>query len=145
MKPLGDAGQDLDRRDHDFVVFAFIVFAIFGLFPLLFTAWVSLHDWSLLGSHTWVGLDNYRELFGDEYFYNALGNTLGMFVLATVPQLIAALAPLRPLFIEEPMPVERVEALAQMLRGQPGGGAPVAAGQRLTLQGRSVLVLRQTR
>jgi cellobiose transport system permease protein len=70
----------------------FIVFAIFGLFPLLFTAWVSLHDWSLLGSHTWVGFDNYRELFGDEYFYNALWNTLGMFALATVPQLIAALA-----------------------------------------------------
>ena len=45
-------------------------------------------------------------------------------------QLITALAPLRPLFIEEPMPVERVEALAQMLRGQPGGGAPVAAGER---------------
>ena len=45
-------------------------------------------------------------------------------------QLIEALAPLRPLFIEEPMPVERVETLAQMLRGHPGGGAPIAAGER---------------
>jgi cellobiose transport system permease protein len=70
----------------------FVVFAIFGLFPLLFTAWVSLHDWSLLGSHTWVGFENYRKLFGDPYFWNALKNTLGMFVLATVPQLLAALA-----------------------------------------------------
>jgi cellobiose transport system permease protein len=70
----------------------FLVFAIFGLFPLLFTLWVSLHDWSLLGPHTWVGLDNYQELVGDPYFWNALRNTLGMFVLATVPQLLAALA-----------------------------------------------------
>jgi cellobiose transport system permease protein len=70
----------------------FIVFAIFGLFPLAFTLWVSLHDWSLLGPHTWTGLGNYRELAGDPYFWNALRNTLGIFVLATVPQLLAALA-----------------------------------------------------
>ena len=70
----------------------FLAFAAFGLFPLLFTLWVSLHDWSLLGPHSWVGLGNYRELMGDEYFWNALRNTLGIFVLATVPQLLAALA-----------------------------------------------------
>ncbi|MGO4255543.1 carbohydrate ABC transporter permease [Marmoricola sp. RAF53] len=70
----------------------FLVFAVFGLFPLLYTAWVSLHDWSLLGSHTWIGFDNYTELFGDPYFYNALKNTLGIFVLATVPQIFMALA-----------------------------------------------------
>ena len=35
----------------------FVVFAIFGLFPLLFTVWVSLHDWSLLSDvHPFVGL-----------------------------------------------------------------------------------------
>jgi galactonate dehydratase len=45
-------------------------------------------------------------------------------------QLIEALAPLRPLFVEEPMPVERVEVLAQMLRGGPGAGVPIAAGER---------------
>ncbi len=69
----------------------FVVFAIFGLFPILFTLWVSLHDWSLLGAHTWIGLDNYAALLGDHYFWNALGNTLGIFVVATVPQLTMAL------------------------------------------------------
>jgi cellobiose transport system permease protein len=69
----------------------FVLFAAFGLFPLLFTVWVSLHDWSLLGEHTWVGLDNYRELLGAEYFRNALFNTVGIFVLATVPQITLAL------------------------------------------------------
>jgi cellobiose transport system permease protein len=69
----------------------FVMFAIFGLFPLVFTFWVSLHDWSLLGGHYWVGLANYRALFQDDYFYNALRNTLAMFVIATVPQLIAGM------------------------------------------------------
>jgi cellobiose transport system permease protein len=69
----------------------FLVFAVFGLFPLGFTFWVSLHDWSLLGSHTWVGPDNYTALLSDPYFWNALVNTLGIFVVATVPQLLLAL------------------------------------------------------
>jgi cellobiose transport system permease protein len=69
-----------------------VIFCIFGLFPLLFTLWVSLHDWSLLGGHSWVGLDNYRALASDRHFRNAVENTLGIFVLATVPQLLMALA-----------------------------------------------------
>ena len=69
----------------------FIVFAAFGLFPMVFTFWVSLHDWSLLGDRSWVGLDNYRALLEDDHFWNALVNTLGIFVLATVPQILMAL------------------------------------------------------
>jgi len=70
----------------------FLVFAVFGLFPLLFTFWVSLHDWDLLGTRSWVGLGNYSALLEDEDFWNALVNTLGIFVLSTVPQLLVALA-----------------------------------------------------
>jgi cellobiose transport system permease protein len=77
---------------YTFISPFFIVFATFGLFPILFTLWVSLHDWSLLGERSWVGLANYSELLGDDHFWNALFNTLGMFVLATVPQLLMALA-----------------------------------------------------
>ena len=42
-------------------------------------------------------------------------------------QLIEALTPHRPLFIEEPMPVERVDVLAQIVEG---ATAPIAAGER---------------
>jgi cellobiose transport system permease protein len=69
----------------------FLLFGVFGLYPLVRTLWVSLFDWSLLGGHTWIGLDNYGRLLGDSYFWNAVVNTLGMFVLATVPQLLLAL------------------------------------------------------
>jgi cellobiose transport system permease protein len=69
----------------------FIVFAVFGLFPLIYTAWVSLHDWSLLaGDQGFVGLANYRELMQDADFWHALTNTVGIFLLATIPQLIIA-------------------------------------------------------
>jgi cellobiose transport system permease protein len=70
----------------------FILFAIFGAFPLVYTAWVSLTDRNLLNptSH-FVGLDNYTTLLHDSYFWNAVENTLGIWVLATIPQLIFAL------------------------------------------------------
>ncbi|MYS05154.1 ABC transporter permease subunit [Streptomyces sp. SID6041] len=70
----------------------FLVFAVFGAYPLLQTFWVSLHDWDRLsGQGEWVGLDNFRRLFGDTDFLTALFNTLSIFVLSTVPQLLAAL------------------------------------------------------
>lgn len=76
---------------YAFVSPFFIVFAVFGLFPLVYTLWVSLHDWSLLaGDQGFVGLDNYRELFQDSDFWRALTNTVGIFVIATIPQLILA-------------------------------------------------------
>jgi cellobiose transport system permease protein len=70
----------------------FLIFAVFGLFPLLYTGWVSLTDRNLLSTTThFVGLDNYTALLHDDYFWNAVENTLGIFVLSTVPQLFLAL------------------------------------------------------
>lgn len=71
----------------------YLLFAAFGLFPLLYTAYVSFNDWDLLDSsaHHWIGLANYVELVHDPYFWNALGNTLSIWLLSTVPQLLAAL------------------------------------------------------
>ncbi|MET1058290.1 MAG: sugar ABC transporter permease [Nocardioides sp.] len=77
---------------YAFVSPFFLVFAVFGLFPIVFTLWVSLHDWSLLGGKEgWAGMDNYSALLSDDNFWNALVNTLGIFLVATVPQLLLAL------------------------------------------------------
>ncbi|MEU7870582.1 sugar ABC transporter permease [Dactylosporangium sp. NPDC049140] len=85
----------LDTKGSPYLYIApfFLLFAGFGLFPLLYTAFVSLNDWDLLdaGAHRWVGLANYTELMRDPYFWNALGNTLSIWLLSTVPQLAAAL------------------------------------------------------
>ncbi|WP_433260254.1 carbohydrate ABC transporter permease [Actinosynnema sp. CS-041913] len=84
----------VDRKvtPYLFVAPFFVLFAVFGLYPLLRTAWMSLHRWDLLnGPDGFTGLANYTELFTDPHFYNALGNTASIFVVATVPQLAAAL------------------------------------------------------
>jgi cellobiose transport system permease protein len=70
----------------------FALFGVFGLFPLLYTGWVSLHHWNLVeGGGQFAGTANYRTLFADPHFYNALANTIGIFLVATVPQLLCAL------------------------------------------------------
>ncbi|GAB1817889.1 carbohydrate ABC transporter permease [Herbidospora sp. RD11066] len=82
---------DLRAAPYFFVSPYFILFAIFGIFPLIFTAWVSLHDWQLAGDKTFIGFENYAELLVDDKFWNAVLNTVGIFVIATVPQLLLAL------------------------------------------------------
>jgi cellobiose transport system permease protein len=70
----------------------FVLFLIFGLFPLGYTAWVSLTDRTLLDPNPhYIGLQNYSELIHDSYFWNAVENTLGIWVISTVPQLLIAL------------------------------------------------------
>jgi cellobiose transport system permease protein len=70
----------------------FVLFGIFGIFPLVYTAWVSLTDRNLLAPEAnFVGLDNYAELMHDEYFWHAVVNTMGIWVLSTIPQLVLAL------------------------------------------------------
>jgi cellobiose transport system permease protein len=71
----------------------FILFGVFGLFPLIFNAVVSLRAWRLDDPTLdgWAGFANYTQLFGDEDFWNALYNTFGIFLLSSVPQLLLAL------------------------------------------------------
>jgi len=70
----------------------FLVFGVFGLFPLGYTAYISLTDRNLLApvSH-FIGLHNYALLLHDSYFWNSVENTFAIWILATVPQLLLAL------------------------------------------------------
>jgi cellobiose transport system permease protein len=71
----------------------FILFLLVGLFPLAYTAYVSVHEWDLLGGKgEFVGLENYRDVLGDRYFWNALQNTVSIFLLSSGPQIVFALA-----------------------------------------------------
>lgn len=58
-----------------FIAPAMILVLLFFVFPVLFTAWMSLHKWPLLGEPTWIGLRNYTRMFFDQRFYDALGFT----------------------------------------------------------------------
>ena len=83
---------DLKLSPYAYVAPFFVLFAVFGLYPLVYTAWVSMHDWPLASDeHPFTGLENYRRLLTDPVFWNALWNTAGMFLLSTIPQLTVAL------------------------------------------------------
>jgi cellobiose transport system permease protein len=83
---------DVRVSPYAYVAPFFLLFCAFGLFPLAYTAWVSLHGWTLLSeTQTFVGLDNFTTLLADGYFWNATFNTLSIGFLSTVPQLALAI------------------------------------------------------
>ncbi|WP_196831671.1 carbohydrate ABC transporter permease [Mycetocola sp. CAN_C7] len=82
---------DYKASPYFYVAPFFILFAIVGLFPLVYTFVVSLYDWhTLKGQGEFVGLANFTAVLGDRYFWNSLFNTVSIFFLSTIPQLIAA-------------------------------------------------------
>jgi len=92
----GERGRLWDRLDkvaspYLFIAPFFVIFGIFGLFPMGYTAWVSLRAWDISGDQGFVGVDNFVTLFADPNFWNAVVNTIGMLILSTVPQLVIAL------------------------------------------------------
>jgi ABC-type sugar transport system permease subunit len=70
-----------------------LIISVFVLYPIVQSAWMSVHDWSMFQTtHPFVGLANYAELLGDSRFWNALRNTV-IFTAVTVPiQVIVGLA-----------------------------------------------------
>ena len=77
-----------------FIAPFFVLFAVFGLFPLLFSIWLSLHQWdaaSGLETMRWVGFENYLFALTDPWFHRSLWNTLWYAVVSGVPQHLVAL------------------------------------------------------
>ncbi|MFE7843396.1 carbohydrate ABC transporter permease, partial [Streptomyces sp. NPDC057474] len=85
--------RDMRWSPYAFVSPFFLLFIAFGLFPLLYTGWASLHTVELTAptDMSWAGLRNYTRIFDDEFFWNAAKNTLIIGVISTVPQLMMAL------------------------------------------------------
>ena len=59
----------------------FILFAAFGVYPIIFSLWLSLHSWKGVGEMQFVGLDNYGLLFRDGPFWNSMLNSLILFFI----------------------------------------------------------------
>jgi len=83
-----------DLAPYVFVSPFFILFAVFGLFPLLFSLWLAVHEWDpadgLQAMH-FVGLDNFRFVVTDPWFHRAVGNTLWFALATALPQHLVAL------------------------------------------------------
>lgn len=90
-------GQRVSRWDFKlspylYVSPFFLLFAVFGAFPLVFNIVVALHDWHRrTGMGDFVGLDNFAWVLQQPLFWRALENTISIFLLGGIPQLILAL------------------------------------------------------
>ncbi|NMR19148.1 carbohydrate ABC transporter permease [Cellulomonas fimi] len=94
---LGLAGRtgrwDVRLSPYLYISPFFLLFAVTGLFPLAYTAFVSVHEWHLIGGQgAFVGLQNYVDVVQAPRFATALRNTFSIFLLSSVPQVIAAIA-----------------------------------------------------
>jgi cellobiose transport system permease protein len=91
-------GHRLSRWDVKFSPYLyispfFILFAIVGLFPLVYTGYIALLKFDpILHTGTFVGFDNFVWVFQQRQFWIALRNTLTIFLLSAVPQIVIALA-----------------------------------------------------
>ena len=89
--------KNLRARDvapYLFIAPFFVLFAVFGVFPLVFSIWLSLHQWEPaagLAAMRWVGLDNYWFALTDAWFHRSLWNTLWFAVVSGLPQHLVAL------------------------------------------------------
>ncbi|MFD0315199.1 carbohydrate ABC transporter permease [Streptomyces flavalbus] len=85
--------RDMRWSPYAFVSPFFLLFLAFGLFPLIYTGWASLHQVELTAptDMEWVGLRNYTRIFDDDFFWNAARNTLWIGIISTVPQLLMAM------------------------------------------------------
>lgn len=79
------------RKEYLAISPFFIVFAIFGLFPIAFSMFLSFQKWDGIGEMTFNGLNNYQFMLTDPEFWKAVGNTLLIWVYSTIPMLFFAL------------------------------------------------------
>ena len=71
-----------------------VLFAVFGVFPLLFSLHLAFQSWeptSGLDSMSFVGLENFAFALQDEWFWKSLKNTLWLAVVSGAPQHLVAI------------------------------------------------------
>ena len=84
--------QDLWRYRHFYLFISpfFLLFALFGLYPLLFSLYLSFVKWDGMTAMQWVGLANFRSMLDDEILWRAVWNTLIIGLLYVPPMMILA-------------------------------------------------------
>ncbi len=101
---------DVKASPYLYIAPFFIVFAVMGLFPLIYTVFISTRQWNSVAGdqgvacasgpamasgsacpngHSWLG--NFAWALKQPQFLDALRNTVAVFVLSSVPQIIIAI------------------------------------------------------
>ena len=75
-----------------YVVPFFALFLVIGVYPMVYSGYLSFFSWPRYGlTHgEGVGFANYGHVLTDPVFHKAFWNTIGIFVLSAVPQVVIA-------------------------------------------------------
>ncbi len=79
---------------YGFLLPFLIIFSVFGVFPLLFSVYLSFHQWNPvegLSAMQYVGVDNYEIALTDPWLWRALKNTLWLAVTSGMAQHLVAI------------------------------------------------------
>ena len=79
-----------NRHFYFFISPFFISFAILGFYPLLFSLYLAFFKWDGLTDKAFVGFGNFRTLWSDTTFWDALRNTALLGFLYVPPMLVLA-------------------------------------------------------
>ena len=74
-----------------FLVPGLVFVAVLIAFPVVFTLWLSLHDYQFGRTMRFHGLGNYAALMADQVFWQGLWITLTLYVVCLVAQLVIGL------------------------------------------------------
>jgi lactose/L-arabinose transport system permease protein len=69
----------------------FILFAIFGLYPLILSVYLSFAEWKGLGPIEMVGLQNFERMLADRVFWQSMRNGAILFLMYVPTMLFMAL------------------------------------------------------
>ncbi len=85
--------RQVNRAAYGYLFIApfFVSFGIFGLYPILYSFYLSLAHWDGFSAPVFVGLTNYQRLLNDSLFYKSITNTLFIWIMSIVPELVLAL------------------------------------------------------
>ena len=80
-----------DRYGYLFIAPFFLVFLVFGLYPIISTFQLSTQKWDGLMPAVSIGLKNYSRILTDQVFYLSLWNTIRIWLGNAIPQFGVAL------------------------------------------------------
>jgi cellobiose transport system permease protein len=80
-----------DNYGYAFIAPFFIIFFIFGFYPIIYSLYLSLTNWDGLNAPAFIGISNYITALTDPVFYKSLFNTFFIWTISVIPQLTVSL------------------------------------------------------
>lgn len=86
-----DFARKQGRIGYLFIAPFFAAFLVFGLYPVVYTIYLSFQKWDGLSAVSPVGWKNFLRLLKDKVFYLSLWNSFRIWVVNFIPQMLTAL------------------------------------------------------